>query len=282
MAQMISPWSQVQLARHSARPRAGDYIRGLCEDYIELHGNDCCEDDPLVIGGVGTFAGQTVVMIGHQRSATVREHARLEYGPPRLEDCRKALQLLLQAEKYKFPVISFIDAPAGALPDQAAESAQTSTLAEYVMTITGLRTPIISCVVGEGGSADPLALGIADRLLLLEHAIYAVASPEAYAIFRWHDSNRAPEAALALRLTAEDLLELGIADGIVPEPEQGAHSDPTAIIASVGDHIRIQLNLLRGVDLGRLLEHRYLRYRAISRYQERLSLGPQSDQPGTG
>lgn len=268
MTQTLTPWDKVQLARHTQRPRTLDYIRGLCDDFVELHGDRRFGDDAAIVGGVATFEGQTVVLVGHQKGRDARENIRRNFGMPHPEGYRKALRLFQHAEKFGFPVICFIDTP-GANPNRESEErGQANAIAENILTLAGLKTPIIACVIGEGGSGGALAIGVADRILMLEHAIYSVASPEAAASIIWRDAAKAPDAARAMRITAQDLLELGIIDEIVPEPSGGAHTDPATMVATLGDAIRRHLNQLLMFDIETLLQKRYERYRAIGRYEE--------------
>lgn len=268
MTQTLTPWDKVQLARHMQRPRTLDYIRGLCDDFVELHGDRRYGDDAAIVGGVGTFEGRTVVLVGHQKGRDARENIRRNFGMPHPEGYRKALRLFQHAEKFGFPVICFIDTP-GANPNRESEErGQANAIAENILTMAGLKTPIIACVIGEGGSGGALAIGVGDRILMLEHAIYSVASPEAAASIIWRDASKAPDAARAMRITAQDLLELGIIDEIVPEPPGGAHTDMATMVATLGDYIRRHLNDLLALDIETLLERRYARYRAIGRYEE--------------
>jgi acetyl-CoA carboxylase carboxyl transferase subunit alpha len=268
MTQMLTPWDKVQLARHMQRPRTLDYIRGLCDDFVELHGDRRYGDDAAIVGGVATFEGRTVVLVGHQKGRDARENIRRNFGMPHPEGYRKALRLFQHAEKFGFPVICFIDTP-GANPNRESEErGQANAIAENILTMAGLKTPIIACVIGEGGSGGALAIGVGDRILMLEHAIYSVASPEAAASIIWRDSAKAPDAARAMRITAQDLLGLGIIDEIVPEPPGGAHTDMATMVATLGEHIRRHLTDLQALDIETLLECRYMRYRAIGQYEE--------------
>ncbi len=268
MTQTLTPWDKVQLARHMQRPRTLDYIRGLCDDFVELHGDRRYGDDAAIVGGVATFEGRTVVLVGHQKGRDARENIRRNFGMPHPEGYRKALRLFQHAEKFGFPVICFVDTP-GANPNRDSEErGQANAIAENILVMAGLKTPIIVCVIGEGGSGGALAIGVGDRILMLEHAIYSVASPEAAASIIWRDSAKAPDAARAMRITAQDLLELGIIDEIVPEPSGGAHTDMATMVATLGDSIRRHLTELLTLDIETLLERRYTRYRAIGRYEE--------------
>ncbi len=268
MTQTLTPWDKVQLARHMQRPRTLDYIRGLCDDFVELHGDRRYGDDAAIVGGVATFEGRTVVLVGHQKGRDARENIRRNFGMPHPEGYRKALRLFQHAEKFGFPVICFVDTP-GANPNRDSEErGQANAIAENILTMAGLKTPIIVCVIGEGGSGGALAIGVGDRILMLEHAIYSVASPEAAASIIWRDAAKAPDAARAMRITAQDLLALDIIDEIVPEPAGGAHTDMATMVVTLGDSIRRNLTELLALDIETLLERRYARYRAIGRYEE--------------
>ena len=268
----LTPWDKVQIARHTQRPRTLDYIRGLCEDFVELHGDRRFGDDLAIVGGLASFDGRTVAVVGHQKGKDARENVRRHFGMPHPEGYRKALRLFRHAEKFGFPIICFIDTP-GANPNRESEErGQAEAIAENILALMGLRTQVVACVIGEGGSGGALAIGVADRIVMLEHAVYSVASPEAAASILWRDAAKAPEAARAMRITAHDLLELGIVDRIVPEPAEGAHTSPAAQIEAVGAALRASLAELELLDVATLLERRYDRYRAIGQYQE-LELG---------
>ncbi len=263
-----SPWDRVQIARNPQRPRTLDYIQGFTEDFVELHGDRRFGDDQAVVSGLASFNGQTVMIVGHQKGRDTRENVRRHFGMPHPEGYRKALRLFKHAEKFGFPVFCLIDTP-GANPNKESEErGQANAIAESILTMAALRTPIIACVIGEGGSGGALAIGVADRLLMLENSVYSVASPEASASILWRDSSRAPDAASAMRITAHDLLDLGIADEVIPEPEGGAHTARGAIIKALAERLHTHLSTLQALDMPTLLEQRYVKYRSIGRYQE--------------
>lgn len=268
LPQQITPWDRVQLARHIQRPRTLDYISNLCDDFVEMHGDRRFGDDSAIIGGIASLYGQTVIIVGHQKGHDTRENVRRNFGMPHPEGYRKALRLFTHAEKFGFPVICFIDTP-GANPNRDSEErGQANAIAENISLMAALRTPIIACVIGEGGSGGALAIGVADQLLMMENAVYSVATPEACASILWRDATKASEAAATLRITAHDLLQLGIADEIIPEPEGGAHTNIIVAIESVGKAIYETLNEIQRHDIPTLLQKRYSKYRTIGKYQE--------------
>jgi acetyl-CoA carboxylase carboxyl transferase subunit alpha len=264
----LTPWDRVQLARHMQRPHTLDYIAGLCEDFIEFHGDRRFGDDDAMVCGVATFNGQTVVVIGHQKGSDTRENMRRNFGMPHPEGYRKAQRMMRHAEKFGFPVLCFVDTPAADPKKESEERGQANAIAESILTMTELQTPIIAAVIGEGGSGGALAISVADRILMQENAIYSVASPEACASILWRDAARAPDAARALKITATDLLDLEIIDEIVPEPTGGAHMAAPLAINTLGERIREHLDVLLELDLAELRRQRYEKYRAIGRYQD--------------
>lgn len=264
----ITPWDRVQLARHPQRPHTLDYIAALCEDFVELHGDRRFGDDPAIVGGMATFAGQTVMVIGHQKGNDTRENMRRNFGMPHPEGYRKAQRLMRHAEKFGMPVICFVDTPAADPTKGSEERGQANAIAESIMLMTTLRVPSIAVVIGEGGSGGALAISVADRILMQENSIYSVAPPEAAASILWRDAAKAPEAAKALKLTAADLYELRIIDEVIPEPPGGAHTDRLTAIATVGERLRAHLTDLQQRDLDTLLRERYQKYRSMGQFQE--------------
>src|ERR1051325_1509409 len=222
----LTPWQRVLIARHPQRPYALDYIKALCTQFFELHGDRSFSDDASIVGGLALFEGRPVVVIGHQKGRTVQESMRRNFGMPHPEGYRKALRLMKLAEKFNRPVLCFIDTP-GAYPGIGAEErGQARAIAVNLMAMAALKTPILCAVIGEGGSGGALAIGIGDRLLMCENAWYSVISPEGCAAILFRDATRAAEAASALKLTAPELKPLGIVDQVIPEPQGGAHRDP--------------------------------------------------------
>ena len=269
----LAPWDRVLLARHANRPHTLAYIGGLCEEFVELHGDRADGDDAAMVGGIGRFRGRTVMIVGHQKGETTRENIQRNFGMPKPEGYRKALRLFRQAEKFGMPLITFIDTP-GADPGlDSEEHGQAFAIAANVFAMADLIVPTIALVIGEGGSGGALAIGVADRVLMLENAIYSVASPEACAAIIWKDTSRAPDAAAAMRVNAGDLLGFGLIDEVVPE-NPPAHEDPQSTITASGDAIErhlIELDDLwkRGAAGERaLLDNRYAKYRAMGEWQE--------------
>jgi acetyl-CoA carboxylase carboxyl transferase subunit alpha len=264
----FSPWEKVQLARHPQRPRTLDYLRGLCENFVELHGDRRFGDDLAIVAGLATFGGQTVAVVGHQKGKDTRENLRRSFGMPHPEGYRKALRVMRHAEKFGFPLLCFVDTP-GANPNKDSEErGQAEAIAANILAMAELKVPIVATVIGEGGSGGALAIGVADRVLMLEHSVYSVVSPEGAAAILWRDASKAPEAADAMRVTAQDLLSFGIIDAIVPEPEGGAHTNLDLTIAAVGEQLARHLAALLRLGPAELLDARYAKYRAMGSYGE--------------
>ena len=264
----LTPWEIVSIARHPQRPHTLDYFRGLCEDWVELRGDRRFGDDRALLGGVARFNGYTVVVLGNQKGSNTKENLIHNFGSPRPEGYRKALRLMQHAEKFGLPVLTFIDT-SGADPSVASEERGIAhAISDNLMAMAGLRVPIVATVIGEGGSGGALAIGVADRLLMLEYATYSVASPEGSAAILWRDVAKAPDAAKAMKITARDLLQLGIVDEIVGEPAGGGHLDSAQTIASVGAAIERNLAELRGLPSAELKRRRYDKYRSIGAFEE--------------
>ncbi|MSP62868.1 MAG: acetyl-CoA carboxylase carboxyltransferase subunit alpha [Myxococcales bacterium] len=264
----LTPWQKVQLSRHPKRPFTLDYIGRLLPEFIELHGDRAFGDDGAIIGGVATFCGIPVVVIGHQKGRGTKENMKRNFGMPRPEGYRKARRLMELAERFHRPVLTFIDTP-GAYPGiDAEERGQCEAIAKNLEVMAGLRVPIIATVIGEGGSGGALALGVADRILMLEYAIYSVISPEGCASILWKDQKRVETAAQELRLTAPDLKGLGIADEVIREPPGGAHRDPDGAARHVGETLQRHLAELINVPPEALLARRYEKYRRIGTFRE--------------
>jgi acetyl-CoA carboxylase carboxyl transferase subunit alpha len=262
-----SAWARVQLARDPQRPYTLDYVQAIFTDFVELHGDRLFGDDAAIVGGPASLQARTVMIIGHQKGRDTRENLLRRFGMARPEGYRKALRLMRQAEKFGMPVVTLIDIP-GADPSLVAEErGQAFAIAENLLAMSHLRVPIVSAIIGEGGSGGALALGVADRVLMLENAIYSVASPEAAASILWKDGGRGAEAAEAMKITAQDLLRLGMVDAIVPEPPGGAHTDHAVAAQNLGRALKAQLAALDEVPLDRLVEQRATRYRGIGVFQ---------------
>jgi acetyl-CoA carboxylase carboxyl transferase subunit alpha len=264
----LTPWQRAQVARHPKRPHALDLFHLLLEDFIELHGDRVFGDDKAIVGGLARFEGASVVVVGHQKGRDTRENIARNFGMPHPEGYRKALRLMQLAAKFRAPILTFIDTP-GAYPGIGAEErGQGEAIAVNLRETTALPTPIVCIVAGEGGSGGALALGVGDRVLMLEHAIYSVISPEGCAAILWGDAAKAPQAAELMRITAPELLRLGVIDAIVPEPAGGAHRDWTETAANLRAAVRDQLWALRSRSSERLLAERYERFRRIGVFDE--------------
>ncbi len=264
----LSRYDRVKLARHQDRPFTLDYIEHLCEDWLELHGDRAYRDDPSVVGGWATFRGRTVMVIGQQKGQDMKENLERNFGSPHPEGYRKAARLMKLAEKFGKPVITLVDTQ-GAYPGIGAEErGQGEAIARNLFLMSGLRTPIVTCVIGEGGSGGALGIAVADRVLMMENAIYSVISPEGCAAILWRSRDEAEKAAEALKLTAPDLLELGVIDEIVPEPPAGAHSRPGEAAGALGEALERHLDELTDVDPDELVERRREKYYAMGEWEE--------------
>ncbi len=258
-----SPWHVVQLARHLQRPRLVDFVTALFTDVAELHGDRLYRDDPAMYAALAKFEDQPVVVVGTYKGKDTKENIAHNFGMPYPEGYRKSLRVMRLAEKFRYPLISFVDTP-GAYPgDGAEERGQAEAIARNIAEMTGLRTPIVVVITGEGGSGGALAIGVGDVILMLQYAIYTVIAPEGCAAILWHDASRAREAAAALKLTAPDLRTLGVVDEIVPEPLGGAHRDPEVVLGNVRSALRGHLAGFREVPIETLLERRYDKYRRM-------------------
>ncbi|MBI3611220.1 MAG: acetyl-CoA carboxylase carboxyltransferase subunit alpha [Nitrospirae bacterium] len=264
----LNPWQRTQLARHPNRPNTHDYIAFMIHDFVELHGDRLYGDDHSIIGGIGIFRNRPVVIIGHQKGKSVKERIDRNFGMPHPEGYRKALRLMKLAEKFARPVITLIDTP-GAYPGMGAEErGQSEAIARNLYEMSRLAVPVITVIIGEGGSGGALALGVGDRILMLEHTIYSVISPEGCAAILWNNSAKAPEAAEALKITAKDLLALGVIDEIVPEPAGGAHKDPPQTAETLEKTIERRLGELDGMKTDDLIEQRYQKFKKMGVFGE--------------
>ena len=264
----LTAWQRTQIARHPKRPHTLDLVNLLLEDWVELHGDRVFGDDKAIVGGIATFDGEPVVVIGHQKGRDTRENIARNFGMPHPEGYRKALRLMQLAGKFGKPIITLIDTP-GAYPGLAAEErGQAEAIARNLREMAGLPTPVICVVTGEGGSGGALALGVGNRVLMLEYSIYSVISPEGCAAILWGEAAKAPEAAELMRVTAPHLLKLGVIDAIVLEPVGGAHRNWDATAASLREALREQLRQLRSKSEAELIEERQEKFRRIGVFEE--------------
>ena len=259
----LTPAQRVALARQAGRPGTPDFVSALFTDFFEQRGDRCCMDDGAIYGGVGFFHGRPVTVIGHRKGRTLEEHVACHFGMPSPEGYRKAQRLMLQAEKFRRPIVTFIDT-AGAYPGLEAEAhGQGEAIASTLALSSRLTVPVVSVVTGEGGSGGALALGVGNRVLMLENAVYSVLSPEGFAAILWKDASRANEACEVMKLTAADLLELKVIDGIIPEPEGGAHADPQAVYRALDEALAKELAALSKLSGKALAEARYKKFRMM-------------------
>lgn len=264
----LSPWQKVQIARHKDRPNFNDYISGMLKEFIELHGDRSYRDDSAIVCGIGYFMNIPVTFISHAKGKTIEENIYRNFGMPQPEGYRKALRLMKQAEKFKRPIICLIDTMGAYCGIGAEERGQGEAIARNLLEMSDLKTPIISVVIGEGGSGGALALGVADRVLMLENSIYSVISPEGCASILLKDSTKADEASKYLKLTAQDLLKLGIIDEIIEEAPGGAHEDPRLTVKDVKAAVCRNLKELLKKDINELIEERYSKIRSIGIFSE--------------
>lgn len=264
----MDAWQKVQVARHPERPTTLDYIQYLFTDFMELHGDRLFGDDAAIVAGVGFFEEQPVTIIGHQRGRDTKENVKRNFGMPHPEGYRKALRLMKQAEKFNRPIICFIDTK-GAYPGRAAEErGQSEAIARNLVEMAGLTVPVISIVIGEGGSGGALALGVANRVFMLEHSTYSVISPEGAASILWKDASLAQQAAEAMKITAPDLFEMHIIDDVIPEVLGGAHRNIVQQSHEIQNTIRKSLNVLNSMSKEELVTDRYQKFRAMGQFLE--------------
>src|SRR5580704_3984195 len=261
----LSPWQKMQVARHPQRPHCLDFVKGLIEDFTPLAGDRKFGEDEAVVGGLGRFRGEPICLIGQEKGSTTEARLKHNFGMAKPEGYRKAVRLMELADRFDLPVIALIDT-AGAFPGvEAEERGQAEAIARSTDACLALGSPNIALIIGEGGSGGAVALATANRVLMLEHAIYSVISPEGAASILWRDSARAQEAASSMRITAQDLLRLGVIDAIVPEPLGGAHRDPQAAVVAAGEALEVQLGELGGMDAASLRAKRAEKFLAIGR-----------------
>ncbi|PID15482.1 acetyl-CoA carboxylase carboxyl transferase subunit alpha [Sporosarcina sp. P34] len=264
----MEPWDRVQVARHPERPTTMDYITRLFENFIEFHGDRNFGDDEAIIGGIASFEEMPITIIGHQRGKDTKENVKRNFGMPHPEGYRKALRLMKQAEKFHRPIICFIDTK-GAYPGKAAEErGQSEAIARNLVEMAGLKVPVISIVIGEGGSGGALALGVANHIHMLENSTYSVISPEGAASILWKDSSLAKQAAEAMKITAPDLKEMNIIDEIIPEVLGGAHRDANKQSLEIRSTLRRSLKTLGELTSDELIDNRYNKFRSIGVFSE--------------
>ncbi len=264
--QHLSPWDRVQISRHPERPKTQHYLETLFTDVIELHGDRAYGDDEAIFAGLATFEGRRVVVLGHRKGTNTKENVRRNFGSPHPEGFRKAMRAMKLADKFGLPVVSFLDT-AGAFPGiEAEERGQAWAIAESLQLLAGLTVPVVAFGIGEGGSGGALAIGFGDRLVLLENSYYSVISPEACASIIHRDAGKAQSVVGCLKMTAEDLLGLGIVDEVLPEPLGGAHTDPAPVFEAVRASLAAALDELSGIDASKLIDARYAKLRAIGEW----------------
>jgi acetyl-CoA carboxylase carboxyl transferase subunit alpha len=264
----LSPWQRTQIARHPHRPFTLDYVSRLFEEWTELHGDRAGYDDHAIVTGMARFRGTPVVVVGHQKGRKTKENLFRNFGMARPEGYRKALRVMRLASDFGMPILTFIDTP-GAYPGVDAEArGQAEAIARNILEMSRLKVPIVTVVTGEGGSGGALAIGVANRVLMLENSIYSVISPEGCAAILWRDRAEGPRAASALRVTAEDCRSLGVVDEVLPEPQGGAHRDPDTTMDAIGDALERHLGELTGLSAAELMAGRHDRFRAMGEFTE--------------
>ncbi len=264
----LTDWQRVQIARHPNRPYTLDYIHLMTSEFVELHGDRLFADDLAFVGGLAKINGQKVMIMGHQKGRDTKDNIRRNFGCAHPEGYRKAMRLMRLAEKFGIPIVVLIDTP-GAYPGVGAEErGQAQAIAENLMDMAQLKTPIVATIIGEGGSGGALGVGVADRVLMLQNAYYSVISPEGCASILWRSSTKAPDAANALKLTGEHLLKFGIIDEVVPEPQGGAHRDPQAVAVQLKKAILKNIKELSSFSFQDLLDQRYEKFRRIGHFSQ--------------
>ena len=268
MSEQLNTWERMELIHNKNRPTVNDYIPMIFDEFYELHGDRCFGDDPAILGGIGKFSGIPVTVIGEVKGRDLEENRKANSGCPHPEASRKALRLAKQAEKFHRPVICFIDTPGAFCGVAAEERGQGEAIARNLFEFSRLKTPVISIVLGEGGSGGALALGVCDSLAMLQNAVYSVISPRGCASILWKDASREKEAAERLHITAEDLVRFGVCNAIIPEPPGGAHTDPRLMAENIADYILETLRKIQQKGVANLLEARYNKFRKIGDFEE--------------
>ena len=264
----LSPGQRLQLARHPKRPSTLDYIQAISDEWIELHGDRGGADDPALVGGIGRLGGRPVVMLGHQKGRDTKDNIARNFGQASPGGYRKAMRLMEHADQFGMPILTFIDTPGAWAGVEAEELGQGEAIAYNLREMFRLDVPIICTVIGEGGSGGALGIGVGDRVLMFEHAVYTVATPEACAAILWRDALQAPQAAAALKITASDLKDLGILDQLLPEPVGGAHSDPLGAASILKEALLQNLEILTQLTSQQRRELRYQKFRSIGVFSE--------------
>ncbi|OPJ57194.1 acetyl-CoA carboxylase carboxyltransferase subunit alpha [Alkalithermobacter paradoxus] len=259
----LTPWQKVSLSRSNDRPTTQDYIEHICSDFIELHGDRLFKDDKSIIGGIGLIDGIPVTIIGHQKGKTVKENIKRNFGMPHPEGYRKALRLMKEADKFDRPIITFIDTPGAYCGIGAEERGQGEAIARNLLEMSSLKVPVISIVIGEGGSGGALALGVCNKLAMLEHSIYSVISPEGLSSILWKDASKSSEAANIMKLTSKDLYELNIVDKIIKEPLGGAQKDIGLVSKNIKEYVISEITNYKKLSNDEIILDRYEKFRKI-------------------
>lgn len=267
-------WDRLQIVREHGRPTIHDYLPLIFKDFVELHGDRLYGDDRAILGGLATLGGIPVTVIAQVKGHDIKENQKYNFAMPHPEGYRKALRLAKQAEKFHRPVIFFIDTPGAYCGVGAEERGQGEAIARNLLELMELKTPVISVVLGEGGSGGALALGVCDELAILENALYSVISPRGFASILWKDGTREQEAANKMRITAEDLVGFGVAEAIIPEPPEGAHTDPEAAAQSIYSYLLPTVKKYMGLPIAKLLQNRYDKFRKVGEFTEKKGVNP--------
>jgi acetyl-CoA carboxylase carboxyl transferase subunit alpha len=268
MNKNLDPNIRIEIAKNKNRPNIKDIIHLVFKDFVELHGDRLFGDDCAIIGGIATFHGEPVTVIGHLKGKSITDNIKCNFGMPQPEGYRKALRLMKQAEKFGRPIICFVDTPGAHCGVGAEERGQGEAIARNLLEMSSLTVPIVSVVTGEGGSGGALALAVANEVLMLENAVYSVISPRGFASILWKDASREKEAARIMKITSYDLLDLGVIEGVIPEPEGGAHADLNLYGKSIKDALKASLKKLSKLSKAELAEQRYQKYRKIGVFAE--------------
>lgn len=265
----LSPWQKVKIARCQERPTTLQYIENILDDFLEFHGDRLYADDQSIVGGVGLLEGKPVTVIGHQKGRDTKENIRRNFGMPHPEGYRKALRLMKQAEKFNRPIITLINTSGAFCGIGAEERGQGEAIATNLLEMSKLKVPVIAIIIGEGGSGGALALGVGDKVVMLEHSIYSVISPEGLATILWKDSSLSKDASEVMKLTADDLIKLGVIDDIIKEPSGGAHKDVKLMSKNIKEYLAKTTEELKKIEINELLDTRYNKIRNIGKFTEK-------------